>query len=123
MAQTVLITGAAGNLGGKLRQHLDGRYTLRLLDCDPRGDSTIAAVDLSRWDTAWLDLFRGADAVVHLAADPTAHQTWEQVIAPNIDAVVNVFAASVRAGVRRAVYASSNHVMGGYQHEPEPAVL
>jgi hypothetical protein len=27
------------------------------------------------------------------------------------------------AGVRRVVYASSNHVMGGYQHDPEPARL
>ena len=28
-----------------------------------------------------------------------------------------------RAGVRRVVYASSNHVLGGYKDDPEPALL
>ncbi len=115
---TVLITGAAGNLGGKLRAHLDGRFNLRLLDIDPRGDAAIERADLSRWDAVWLDHFRGVDVVVHLAADPTAHQTWENLIPPNIDAVANVYAAAARAGVSRVVYASSNHVMGGYQDDP-----
>ena len=36
--KTVLITGAAGNIGNKLRQDFQGRYDLRLLDIDPRGD-------------------------------------------------------------------------------------
>ena len=44
--RTVLITGAAGNLGGKLRHHLEGRYALRLLDIDPRGDATIFRLSL-----------------------------------------------------------------------------
>jgi uronate dehydrogenase len=117
---TVLITGAAGNLGAKLRRHLEGRYALRLLDIDPRGDAAIVPADLGRWDPAWVEQFNGVDAVVHLAADPTAHQTWPNLLGPNVDAVVNVFLAAARAGVRRVVYASSNHVMGGYQEDPAP---
>ena len=42
---------------------------------------------------------------------------------PNIDAVVNVFQAAARAGVERVVFASSNHVMGGYSDDPQPARL
>jgi uronate dehydrogenase len=122
-AKTVLITGAAGNLGTKLRHHLEGRYALRLLDINPRGDAAIQQADLGRWDPAWLDRFRGTDVVVHLAADPTAHQAWPKLVGPNIDAVVNLFQAAVHAGVKRVVYASSNHVMGGYQEDPEPAKL
>jgi uronate dehydrogenase len=122
-AKTVLITGAAGNLGAKLRHHLQDRYPLRLLDKDPRGDPAIVSADLSGWDKAWVDLFRGVDAVVHLAADPTAHQTWPNLIAPNLDATIHVYQAAVAAGVRRVVYASSNHVMGGYKDDPEPARL
>src|SRR5439155_17953040 len=94
--QHVLITGAAGNLGGKLRRHLEGRYALRLLDRDPRGDAAILAADLSGWAQRWLEQFRGLDAVVHLAADPTAHQSWENLIGPNLDALINVFEAAVR---------------------------
>ncbi len=110
----VLITGAAGNLGGKLRRHLEERYPLRLLDREPRGDSAIVAADLSQWG-GWTEQFRGVDTVFHLAADPTAQQSWPKLIAPNIDATIHVFHAAVQAAVRRIVYASSNHVMGDIQ--------
>src|SRR5262245_62890693 len=121
--KTVLITGAAGNLGAKLRRDLEGRYDLRLLDLDPRGDAGIVRADLSRWESTWVERCRGADAVVHLAADPTAHQTWPKLVGPNVDAVVNVFLAAVQGGVRRVVYASSNHVLGGYLDDPEAGRL
>jgi uronate dehydrogenase len=119
----VVITGAAGNLGGKLRRHLEGRYPLRLLDRDPHGDPAVTRADLSTWDEPWLRAFDGAEVVVHLAADPTAQQTWPNLVAPNLDALVNVFLAAARAGVKRVVYASSNHVMGGYKDRPEPHCL
>jgi uronate dehydrogenase len=121
--KTVLITGAAGNLGTKLRQHLEGRYALRLLDLNPRSDPTISGADLSQWNLEWADHFLGIDAVVHLAADPTAQQTWPKVIGPNVDAVINVFQAAARAGVKRVVYASSNHVLGGYKDDPDAGRL
>lgn len=119
----VLITGAAGNLGSKLRRSLEGRYALGLLDIEPRGEGAIIQADLARWHKSWAGQFRGVDAVVHLAANPTAHQTWPEVIGPNIDATIHVFQAALDGGVKRLVYASSNHVMGGYQNEPEPARL
>jgi len=121
--KTVLITGASGNLGAKLRRHLHGRYDLRLLDVKPGGDASIAGADLSQWDHSWVSLFQGVDTVVHLAADPTAQQTWPKLIGPNVDAVIHVFQAAVQAKVQRMVYASSNHVMGGYKDDPEPACL
>src|SRR5438132_105504 len=108
--QTVLITGAAGNLGAKLRRHLEGRYDLRLVDRDPHGDPAIHLADLSRWDDAWPRLFAGVDTVVHLAADPTAAAAWSDLIAPNVDASIHTYEAAARQRVRRFVYASSNHV-------------
>jgi uronate dehydrogenase len=61
--------------------------------------------------------------VVHLAADATAQQTWPALVGPNIDAALHVFHASASAGVERVVFASSNHVMGGYKDDPAPTVL
>lgn len=119
--QTVLITGAAGNLGAKLRAHLHGRYELRLIDRNARGDDAISEADLSQWDDDWVDAFHGVNTAVHLAADPTAHQSWPNLIGPNVDALVNVFLAATLAGVDRVIYASSNHVMGGYQDLADPA--
>jgi uronate dehydrogenase len=115
---TVLITGAAGNLGGKLRRHLEGRYPLRLLDLHAHGDAAVVECDLSKWDAAWVDQFRGVETVVHLAADPTALQTWPLLVAPNLDALIYTFQAAAQSGVKRLVYASSNHVMGGYKDDP-----
>src|SRR5947209_7133679 len=34
-----------------------------------------------------------------------------------------MFEAAAQQGVRRVVYASSNHVMGGYKDDPEPPLL
>src|SRR5262245_19047647 len=125
MAQTptVLITGAAGNLGDKLRRHLESRYPLRLIDRVAGSDPASHPADLAIWDPRWADLFQGVAVVVHLAADPTAQQVWPNLVGPNVDAVLNVFQAAVRAGVRRVVYASSNHVMGGYKDLAEPWLL
>jgi nucleoside-diphosphate-sugar epimerase len=122
-AKTILITGASGNLGSKLRQHLQGRYPLRLLDLKPNDDEAIHQADLGVWDEAWTSLFRGVDTVVHLAANPSSHQSWADVVGPNIDAVVNVLTAAVQTGVRRVVYASSNHAMGGYKDISQPEKL
>jgi uronate dehydrogenase len=119
----VLITGAAGNLGSKLRQHLQSRFDLRLLDVDPRGDKSIVQADLSQWDRRWVDEFQGTDVVLHFAGNPKAHGTWLDVIGPNIDGTVNVFQAAIRARVSRLVFASSNHVMGGYKDDRQPALL
>lgn len=120
MTQTVLITGASGNLGAKLRRHLQGRFPLRLLDINPKGDPEIVQADLSAWDEAWVSLFDGVDCVVHLAADPKADQTWPKLVGPNIDAVINVFTAAAQGSVQRVIYASSNHAMGGYKDILEP---
>lgn len=116
----VLITGAVGNLGAKLVEHwrptaarLAKPHELVVLD-KPDGD-------LSVWDERWVSRFDGVDAVVHLAGNPVAYHGWDELTAPNIDAVLNVFKATARAGAKRLIFASSNHVMGGYQDgEPIP---
>src|SRR5579872_3514989 len=119
--QTVLITGAAGNLGGKLRRHLQGRYSLRLLDRQPC-DAAIQTADLSRWDWSWVQQFAGVDTVFHFAADPAADVSWANLIGPNLDAMIHVYEAAAQNGVKRFVFASSNHVMGGYKDVPDIAI-
>jgi nucleoside-diphosphate-sugar epimerase len=113
--ETVLITGACGNIGRKLRPHLAGQYRLRLTDRDARGDEGIEVVDLSQSVEALVKLFEGVAAVVHLAADPNDRESWHGLVGPNLDALNNTFAACILAKVPRIVFASSNHVMGGYK--------
>src|SRR5262245_59293538 len=113
--QRVLITGAAGGIGGVLRAGLAGRYSLlRLADVRPcsaagKGEEAIVA-DFSALDAA-LAATRGIDCVVHLAGIPREAE-WERILPNNIVGTYNLFEAARRNGVKRVVFASSNHVTG-----------
>ncbi|MGZ3278187.1 MAG: NAD-dependent epimerase/dehydratase family protein [Caulobacteraceae bacterium] len=115
MGGCVVITGAGGNVGAKLRAHLVARggYDLRLLDIDSRGDPAIQQADLSVLDPAWSDRFEGADVVVHLAANGDAAAPWAALVGPNVDAVLNVYMAASRHRTPRVVFASSVWAMAG----------
>ena len=107
MSRTVLITGAGGNIGTKLRAHFTGLgWTLRLLDVDARGDAAIQAADLAEWSDAWVGQFSGVDAVIHLAGNPSPRTSWASAQRLNIDMTANVYEAAAAQGVRRVVFAS-----------------
>ena len=116
----VLITGAAGNLGRKLRRELTGKpgYELVPLDRDSGGDSAIIVADLSCSDANWTERFAGVDTVVHLAAEASPYADWPSLVRNNVDALLNVFAAAAAHRVRRIVFASSVHAMLGHAREP-----
>jgi NAD+ dependent glucose-6-phosphate dehydrogenase len=114
--RTVLITGASGNIGRKLRAAWADVYDLVLIDKEAEPDDPeVIAADLSQLDETWLTNFHGVDTVIHLAANPNESATWEELERPNLDALGNVLHASALAGVDRLIFASSNHAMGGYR--------
>ena len=121
--RTILITGASGNIGRKLRAAWEDVYDLVLVDrVDDPDDEDVVAADLSEFDEEWMALFHGVDTVIHLAATPDEHSTWEELVGPNLDAASNVFHASALAGVERIIFASSNHAMGGYRELGDIAI-
>jgi NAD(P)-dependent dehydrogenase (short-subunit alcohol dehydrogenase family) len=111
---TILITGAAGQIGTMLRSRLaaPGRI-LRLADIvplepGPGEEAVIASVtDMAAMTAACA----GADAVIHLGGIPL-EAAWERVLDVNINGTYTVFEAARRAGVSRVIYASSNHAVG-----------
>jgi uronate dehydrogenase len=116
----VMITGAAGKIGSVLRNALRGSYPLvRLLDIAPLGvaekGEEVCAVDIR--DAAALEkAMAGIDCVVHLAG-MSVEAPWEQVLPLNIEGCYNVFEAARRSGVKRIVFASSNHAIGFHRRE------
>ncbi len=122
-ARSVAITGAAGAIGSTLRRGLRGRFTaLRLSDVRPmtvevEGEEIIRA-ELADLD-AVREAVRGTDAVVHLGGIPTEAE-WPSILAVNVAGTVNLFEAARLEGVRRVVFASSNHVVG-YHRRSHPA--
>src|ERR671918_2932844 len=55
----------------------------------------------------------GVDVVVHLAAIP-GEDSFSRLVEANVFGTYNVFEAARQAGVRRVVFASTNHVTGFY---------
>jgi NAD+ dependent glucose-6-phosphate dehydrogenase len=111
--RTVLITGACGNIGRKLRAAWAEVYDLILIDrVAGEDDEEIITADLEILDDDWITHFHGVDTVVHLAANTDEYAFWDDLIGPNLDALANVFHAAALAGVERLIFASSNHVMG-----------
>jgi uronate dehydrogenase len=113
----VVLTGAAGLIGSTLRAAWCGRFSLlRLVDTQELGEERegeeTRVLDLADF-AATQRAVEGADAVVHLAAIPQEDR-FERLLEANVAATYNVFEASRQAGVRRVVFASTNHVTGFY---------
>ena len=106
---SVLLTGAAGRIGTALRERLPGLgWEVRAFDRVevPGGvvGELTSPADLD-------DALAGVEAIVHLAGQPT-EAPWPVLRQANVEGVVQLFEAARRAGVRRVVYASSNHAAG-----------
>jgi nucleoside-diphosphate-sugar epimerase len=112
-----VITGAAGLLGTILCEGLGDRYEVVGIDRARGGGRHVRRADMAR-SRSVEGLFRGADAVVDLAGLPAADTPWADVWRNNLPATMNALEAAGRSGVRRFVFASSNHVTGMYEREP-----
>ena len=110
---TLVLTGARGNLGGKLAAALGTHYTLRCLDLQGGGDCI--AADLGAFDDSWARHFKGAQAVLHFAGEPRPTAPWALVHRANIVATANVLRAARMHGIERVIFASTNQVMAGYR--------
>ena len=114
--KTVLVTGASVDVATHLRRELAGRYKLRLSDVRPlEGKSkteTFATADISRMADA-MRITRGVDAIVHLGGY-SVEGPWEDILRANIIGSYNLFEAARKNGVKRILFATSNHAVGFY---------
>ena len=116
----LLLTGAGGNLGKELRPRLKAYCDVlrvshrRDLGAAAAGEEVqIAALEDADQMMALLD---GVSAVVHMGGVST-EQAWAPILAGNIVGMVNLYEAARLKGVKRIVFASSNHVTGFYRQD------
>jgi len=117
--KTVLMTGAAGGVGGHLRRELAGRYDLRLSDVRAVGrlarSESFVRGDLARLADA-VRITKGVDAIVHLGGY-AVEGPWDAILEANVVGCYNLFEAARRNGARRVVFASSNHAVGFHRRD------
>lgn len=116
--ERLLLTGAAGGVGRVLRETLKPMARiLRLSDVQPLGEAgegeELHPCDLA--DRQAVDeLVRGCDAIVHMGG-VSVERPFEEILEANIKGVFHIYEAARRHGVRRVIFASSNHAVGFYR--------
>jgi uronate dehydrogenase len=113
--QRLLLTGAAGALGKVLRSSLPVHTNiLRLSDIADLGSATtheeIIQCDLGD-KAATMALSKDVDAIVHLGGVSTEH-SFETVLDANIRGIFHLYEGARIHGVKRVIFASSNHAIG-----------
>jgi uronate dehydrogenase len=129
--EKLLLTGAAGGLGKALRERLKANCSmLRLSDVQAFGAAAageeVVLADLAD-STAVSEMVKGVDAIIHLGGI-SVDGPFGPIFQANILGVYNLYEAARKHGVKRVVFASSNHVTGFYRqsetinasHPPRP---
>jgi len=117
----LLITGCNGLVGRILWDGLKNDFDLYGLDISSNKSSVqIFQADISKADEVQLAFHRISSLtyIVHLAGDPRVDADWDSVFANNIGGTKNIYEAARLAGVKRIVFASSNHATGAYEGFP-----
>ena len=121
----ILLTGAAGRLGSKLRKGLAPlARTIRLADRVKPGDLAAneeeAIFDLADME-ATIAATEGCDAIVHFGGAPLETH-WQTILDSSIRGSYHVYEGARKHGVRRVVYASSVHAIGYHELETQIGV-
>jgi uronate dehydrogenase len=114
----LLLTGAGGGLGRILRDRIKPWANIvRVSDIVDLGDAReaeeVVQCDLSD-KAAVLAMMVGVDAVLHFGGISTESH-FEAILSANIQGTYNIYEAVHKCGVKRVIFASSNHTVGFYR--------
>jgi uronate dehydrogenase len=121
----ILVTGAAGDVGTRLRKLLKGIY-LRIRWSDKHTPAHLAPdeefipADLANYSQVE-NILIGIDGIVHLGGF-SVEGPWNAILDAKIIGCYNIFQAAYSAGVKRVVFASSNDAVGFYPREKKIGV-
>src|SRR5262249_53347555 len=116
-SRRIVFTGAAGGIGTVIRPLLARFYPGLVLNDRVRPQNllpneTFVAADLAKADEVAAAV-KGAHSVIHFGGF-SVEGPWDTILQANIIGCYNLFEAARQAGVKRVVFASSNHAVGFY---------
>src|ERR1700760_3163853 len=113
----ILMPGPAGGIGTSFRKLLPPIYPDLVLSdlkapADLASNEKFKAADLA--DIAQVEeICEGIDGILHFGGY-SVEGPWDAILQSNIIGCYNLFEAARRKGVKRIVFASSNHAVGFY---------
>ncbi len=121
MLNRLLMTGAAGGVGSKLRPFLPAIARHVVLSdiveiADLAEHESFVACELGDAQAVSGLFAGGVDGVIHLGGI-SVEKRWELILDGNIAGTYNLFEAARHHGRPRIVFASSNHVIGYYRRD------
>ena len=116
----VLLTGASGDVGTRLRKLLKPIYPELILSdlttpADLGADETFIPANLSNFNEV-LAAVNGVEGIIHLGGF-SVEGPWETILNSNIVGAYNLYEAARQSGAKRVIFASSNHAVGFYPRE------
>jgi len=113
----VLVTGASGLIGGILNFKLTDHnlFGLDIKECDYKNFEISNISDSNKLEI--IMTINKIDTVVHLAGNASVSAKWDSLSENNFTGTVNVFNACKEAGVKKIIFASSNHAVGLYEND------
>ena len=116
-SRRILFTGAAGGIGTMIRPLLAQHYPGLVLSdkvkpANLMASETFVAADLTKPEEVAAAV-KGAHSVIHLGGY-SGEGPWDTILQANIIGCYNVYEAARQAGVKRLIFASSNHAVGFY---------
>ncbi len=115
----VLLTGAGGDVGGRITPLLKVIYPgLVLSDMKPISNDhglPFRLANVSNMAEVQAAV-TGIEGIIHLGGF-SVEGPWETILNANIIGCYNVFEAARQAGVKRIIFASSNHAAGFYPRD------
>ena len=103
----IAVTGSNGTIGSRLCADLAKDFDVVRIDLQNAGVNA----DVRDFD-AILAALKDCETLIHLAGVVAVDANWESVYGTNIGGTYNAFEAARRNGVRRIIFASSNHCVG-----------
>ena len=112
--QKIVITGVSGLIGQILSRGLKSIYDVSGIDLDISSEVPTAIVDATKLEDL-VFAFSDVETVIDLAGNPSQFSPWPIVRDNNLNCTYNTFEAAKLSGVKKVIYASSNHVTGMYE--------